>query len=324
VRTRSAHCALPSFIAATLALVAMGNASAQEASRPCLPMDLRLSVAFAEPKRLAGALKELEGERKQAGKRAVLERRFAEAGCASVEKQGGPGFAEPNLICRIPGRSSATIAIGTSPMVDGWAAAALLPELARAITASPREHSYAIALLSRAVFATPAGAREFADSFGDRPPLIFVHPGVLGSQLPEVGPEADDEQRCVVQSIARAVAGARLKSIVGWEQVSTPCRTATVPSLRGAGSRGSALAFCGSVPFGRLLDVDPFVRGDVSVVGLYAFPDRERDSRIDAAAYVATYRVLAAYSVALDALLAASPRPTDEAAASTLELPRGP
>jgi hypothetical protein len=310
-------------VAVLLLAVGVADARAEEAARDCLPTDLKLRVAFAEPKRLAEGLREIEGERKRAGKRAVLKRRFEEAGCAGVEEQAGPGLAEPNLICRIPGKRADAIAIGSSPMFDGWTAAALLPELARAIAASPREHSYAIALLSRAVAATPAGAREFAASFAEQPPRVFVHLGMLGSRLPEIGPEASDEQRCVVQSIARAV-GAGVETIRAWNQVASPCLASNAQ-----GRAHSPVNTCRHDSFAHFLDVDPFVRADVSVAGLYAFPKRDKtnfsmqqSARLDPVAYVASYRVLAAYTVALDAVLAAPPRapvPTSEATAPASE-----
>ena len=297
------------WIPLALATLLAATSAHGEEPRDCLPADLKLRVAFAEPKRLAEALRELEGERKRAGKLAVLKRRFTEAGCAQVEEQAGDGLAEPNLVCRIPGRGPDTIAIGSSPAFDGWPAAALLPEIARAVAAAPREHAYAIAVLSRAASGSALGAHVFADSFSARPPRVFVHAGMLGAEMPEIGPEADDARRCVVGSIARAALGASVRQVAAWDQVSIQCVT-------GGGNRYSggteSLRTCSSASFSRLLDVDPFVQRGVPVAGLYAYPKRDRANfamaktpRLDPVAYVAAYRVLAALAVALDRVLGA-------------------
>jgi hypothetical protein len=212
------------------------------------------------------------------------------------------------LICRIAGRKPDEIAIGSSPLLDGWGAAALLPEIARAIAATPREHGYAIALLSRSAVATPAGARAFAQSFGERRPRVFVHVGVLGSQLPQVGPEAAEEQVCIVDSVARAVAGVSVDRIKTWSEIGVPCFE---ESRHGV---GGVARTCDAASLTRVLDTAPFVRAAVPVVGLYAYPKRDptifslrRKPRFDAAAYVASYRILAAVAVAFDAL----PGPTN-------------
>jgi hypothetical protein len=304
---------LRSVVVLAAMLLAMAPLRADEAKRDCLPADLRLRVAFAEPKQLASALRALEGERKSAGKRVVLKRRFEEAGCARVEEQAGAGFEAPNLVCSIPGRSGDTIAIGSSPTFDGWPAAALLPEIARSIAAAPREHSYAIALLSRGTSHKPIGSRAFAKSFGERLPRLFVHVGIVGSMLPEIGPEAGDEQRCVIESISRALLGEPLRSVLAWEQVGMQCVS---PGGNRYSGGTESLRTCQGAAYSRLLDIDPFLQSDVEVAGLYAYPKRDKTlfsmperTRLDPAAYVASYRVLAAYSVALDALL--GPRPAE-------------
>ena len=95
------------------------RASPAETPAACLPEDLRLTLAWAEPQEIVDALAEIQGQRKKAGRRAVLLRRFREAGCTTVDEQTGPGFAEPNLVCRIPGRTADVVAIGTGPQLDG-------------------------------------------------------------------------------------------------------------------------------------------------------------------------------------------------------------
>jgi hypothetical protein len=151
----------------------------------------------------------------------------------------------------------------------------------------------------------------FAESFGARTPRVFVHVGRAGAQLPEIGPEASEHQRCVVESVSNATLGSPLRRVLAWDQVSVQC-------LSAGGNRYSggteSLRTCASASFSRLLDIDPFVQGGVEVAGLYAYPKRERGNfarqktpRLDPAAYIATYRVLAAYVVALDSVLLAPP-----------------
>jgi hypothetical protein len=292
--------------AALAAFALAGGARAEDGAAKCLPDELRMRAKFAEPKQLAAALSELDGARKRADKREVVARRFREAGCASVEEQSGAGLAEPNLVCRIPGKSARTIAVGSSPEFDGWASAALLPEIARAVASAPREHGYAIALLSRALAEVPAGARVFADALAAERPAIFLHLGPSGAANPLIGPESDERQLCALLELGRAL-GAPIETLPAWSQANVPCPG--TPLL----SRGmnAPLALCETSAYSRFLDVDPFVRAQVPVVGVYAFPKRERTNfamrvspRLDPTLYVTSYRLLAAYAVALDQLLA--------------------
>ncbi len=306
-----ARCALSRSFAVAFALLSMASANAQESARACLPADLELRVAFAEPKQLTETLGELTNTHSRAGKRAVLRQRFEEAGCATIEEQGGRGSAEPNLICRLPGTGEETIAIASSPAFDGWTAAALLPEVARALAAAPREHGYAIAVLSRSNSETPSGARAFAESFGLHSPIFFVHLGMLGSRLPMIGPGARDERVCEVEAVARAVSGASLGTIGSWsgEQFSRPCPGSPLLDTRSP----HRASICQSSPFNHFLDTDPFVRRGVAVIGVYDFPRDGEPWELDPAAYVATYRILAAYAVALDTLLALPKAPAARA-----------
>lgn len=297
---RLAHCALALWIA-------WGATAARAEDAPaCLPDDFQLRVKFAEPKQLAETLAAVEKAKRRAGKREVLARRFREVGCASVEGLAGEGNSEPNLVCRIAGRNSKTIVLGTSPQFDGWPAAALLPEIARSVAASAREHSYAFAVFSRVVRETPAGARAFMASAAADPPASFLHVGSLGAALPQIGPESGEGQRCVLQAVARGL-GLELEAMRGWEQISVPCAGSTMQG------RSHSPAFsCKGESFGRFLDTDAFIRAEVPVAGVYAYLGRDRTNfampktpRFDAAAYVMSYRVLAAYAVALDRVLAA-------------------
>ena len=289
-------------------LVLAAGVRAQEAAPRCLPEELRMRVKFAEPKQLAEALSALEAARKRETKAEILARRFRDAGCAEVEEQPGAGLAAPNLVCRLPGASDRTIAIGSSPEFDGWASAALLPEIARAVASAPREHGYALALLSRSVEATPAGARAFADSDAASTAL-FLHVGSLGTGKAKIGPEADERQACALRELAAAL-GTSIEAVLGWKQLNVPC-----PGTALLGMAQRPLANCESASFVRFLDVDPFMRAGVPVLGVYAFPKRDATSfsqpepaRLDPAAYVATYRLVAAYAVVLDQLLAAERR----------------
>jgi hypothetical protein len=289
-----------------VALLPFARALAEDQPANCLPADLRLRVSFAEPKGVMETLGELTGERGDARKRALLRQRFLDAGCASVEEQAARGTTEPNLICRIPGSGEATIAIGSSPAFDGWPAAALLPEIARAVSASPRAHGYVIALLARSEATDPSGAREFAKTV--RAPRLFVHVGRMGSGHPMLGPATDNAQSCVFGAISEAVGGGPVGTLRSWgnERFAETCAGSDLYSAIVAGPAAPRrVNTCGDRRFEQFLDTDPFVQGGVPVVGVYDFPAKEL-SRSDAVAYFAEYRVLTAYAVALDQLFAPS------------------
>ena len=57
------------------ALLSIAPALAEEQAASCLPADLKLRVAFAEPKRVMEMLGDLSRERGDAGKRALLRQR---------------------------------------------------------------------------------------------------------------------------------------------------------------------------------------------------------------------------------------------------------
>lgn len=283
------------------------RAHSEEPRAACLPEALRLRTVFATPSDLAGALRENAALHKESERRARAKRAFAEAGCTSVEEHAHEGTRETSLVCRIAGGGGRAIAIASSPSFDGWPSAVLLPAIARSVAAAPRRHEYAIALLARSVSGQPIGARNFADSFGDAPPRVFVHVGAVGSGAPQVGPETSDAQRCLLDSISRAELGAPLGQLLAWDQVSVQCLTAGAYRYSGG---TESVRICGRDSFERLVDVAAFTRRGVEVAGLYAYPQRDRASfarvdtpRLDPAAYVATHRVLATYAVALDQVL---------------------
>ncbi len=288
--------------AALAALALAAGAHAEDAARECLPADLKLRVAFSEPKRLAEALRELGGERKRAGKVAALARRFIDAGCTSVDEQSAPGLSQPNLVCKILGRNPAMIAIGASPELDGWAAAGILPEVARAVAAEPREHSYSIAVFSRTVTESPAGARAFIDSPANGHPRYFVHVGSLGSRVPSLPPDLDDEQRCFVDAVARAVVGSSIPQLKAWEQIGIDCRAKNSAGYLGRAGTATGLEGCRRMTVDRLLDSRPFRKRGIPTIGFYAVipPHSPTRARLDPPTYVLSYRLIAAVSVALD------------------------
>ncbi len=305
---------MPRSVCGALALTLWGAALAHAEEAPaCLPADVSLRVQFAEPKQLAKALAEVGKPRRGAAKREVLARLFREAGCASVEDQGASELPEPNLVCRIPGRTSSTIVIGVSPQVDGWPAAALLPELARIVLAEPREHSYVFAAFSRSALLTPGGARSFRESLGEHePPAVFVHFGLLGAEAPIIGADTSDEQRCILKSVARAL-GIELKALRDWERVYYPCGAFFATTCTGLSDR-------------RDLDTFVFSRTGSAVAGVYGVKEelslgygKRGAPHFDPATFVQAYRVLSAYLAVLDQALvsnapasasAAEPAPT--------------
>jgi hypothetical protein len=280
-------------------------AGAGEAPTDCLPADLKLRVAFESPKQLADALQELTRGRTREAKRVQLEARLREAGCDVVERQSDPSLAEPNVLCRIGNGSRETIVVGASPWPDGWQSAALLPSLARAIGAEPRRHEFVLAAFGRSVQLQPGGARVYLDH-APAPPRLFLHFASLGFEAPIVGADTNPSQRCLMQSVARAV-GTPIGALTSWDWIYYPCGEASWLS-------------CVSSTERRDLDTFPFHRRGVEIAGLYGVKEeknaaaRHRSSpRLDPLLYVASYRILAAYVVALDAALAATAVPGTEA-----------
>lgn len=290
--------------------LAWGAAFARAEDAPaCLPADISLRVQFAEPKQLAEALSAVGKPPRRAGKREVLARLLREAGCANVEEQGTRELPEPNLVCRIPGRTNSTIVVGLSPQVDGWPAAALLPALASNVRAEPRDHTFVFAAFSRSALLTPGGARFFLESSGEREhPALFVHFGLLGAEAPIIGADTSDEQRCILQSTARALA-IELDALRDWERVYYPC--------------GEEFALpCSGLSDRRDLDTFAFSRSGSDVAGVYGVKEelslgyeKRATPHFDPAMFVQAYRVLAAYLMVLDQL----PAPNALASASAQE-----
>jgi hypothetical protein len=83
---------------------------------------------------------------------AALRELFLEAGCkpANLSEQTVPTRKQPNVICVLPGTTSATIIVGAhfdhadegDGIVDNWSGASLLPSLFQALAVSPRRHTF--------------------------------------------------------------------------------------------------------------------------------------------------------------------------------------
>lgn len=290
----------------TLLAAALAAAPAQvlAESASCLPPEFSLRVKFATPEELAAGLAAITQPKRDAGKREALAGQLGEAGC-ELEEQGASKLREPNLVCRVPGKRRATIVVGSSPGFDGWPAAALLPALARAVAAAPREHSYEFAAFARSVPQHPSGARHFARSLGDDVrAALYVHIGVAGLAPPIVGPGASTRQHCVIETVARAI-GVRLSSASSWNELELPCS-----SQSGLHVGSDFDESCGEAGYRRLLDVSAFADAEIPFIGVYGMRERspfpqisQNAERFDAAAYVRSYRLLAAYLVAIDAAL---------------------
>ncbi|NYF89118.1 M28 family peptidase [Tunturiibacter empetritectus] len=83
---------------------------------------------------------------------AALKQLFIEAGCppATLSEQIVPTRKQPNVICLLPSATPATIVVGAhfdhvdkgDGIVDNWSGAALLPSLFQTLAASPRQHTF--------------------------------------------------------------------------------------------------------------------------------------------------------------------------------------
>jgi hypothetical protein len=80
----------------------------------------------------------------------TLKKLFEEAGCKQLSEQAVKGAAQPNVLCTLPGSSSASIVVGAhfdkgkkgDGIIDNWAGAALLPSLYQSLSAHPRKVTF--------------------------------------------------------------------------------------------------------------------------------------------------------------------------------------
>jgi hypothetical protein len=275
-----------------VSLLALARAGAEEAETvDCLPADLKLRLAFAEPKRLVDALSRIAKLKEAADQRAELAGMLAEAGCDEIEQQSDSSLREPNLLCRIGDGARHSIVVGTSPLLDGWMTAAILPALASALKSDARRHQFVLVAFGRSSLLQPRGARVFLEQ-ERHPPKAFVHLAQIGLDPPLIGPETSEQQRCLVQSVGRAI-GLEVGALPSWDRVALGCDD----------RRGRCAAYEDS----RSLDTYPFRKRAVEIVGLYGIREQRglasaaQAPRLDPALFVLSYRLAAAYLVALDA-----------------------
>ena len=90
-------------------------------------------------------------QRDDAARAAEIERLFREVGCeANLSRESFEASDQPNVICRLPGRSAARIVVGAhydkvdigDGAADNWSGAALLPSLYQSLASREREHSF--------------------------------------------------------------------------------------------------------------------------------------------------------------------------------------
>jgi Zn-dependent M28 family amino/carboxypeptidase len=83
---------------------------------------------------------------------ATLKRQFAEAGCDGQHllEQPVKGSKLPNVVCTLPGNSEKVVIVGAhydhvkdgDGVVDNWSGASLLPSLFQALKSKPRTHTF--------------------------------------------------------------------------------------------------------------------------------------------------------------------------------------
>jgi Peptidase family M28 len=131
---------------------------------------------------------------------AALLQMFRDAGCApeNLSEQPVPHRKQPNVICVLPGRESATIVVGAhfdhvsdgQGVVDNWSGASMLPSLLQSLMGAPRKHTYIFVgftgeedgLLGSAFYVKHLPAEQLAkiesmvnlDTMGLGPTLVWV------------------------------------------------------------------------------------------------------------------------------------------------------
>jgi putative aminopeptidase FrvX len=86
---------------------------------------------------------------RNAERKEILMRLFAEAGCPDVVEQPVKGSREGNVICTLAGKTGATILVGAHfdkvsglGIVDNWSGASMLPSLYQSLAGRARNHTF--------------------------------------------------------------------------------------------------------------------------------------------------------------------------------------
>ncbi len=141
---------------------------------------------------------------------------FEEAGCGEVELRELKSSQRPLLLCALPGLSPTTILVSTSydaprsADADGWPAAAMLPNLYRALAAEPRRHTYLFLAFGHESrdSASPAATRLALKALGDEarePVTALVDLRSRGLRQLRMLRQADPELQLDLRSVSRSL-----------------------------------------------------------------------------------------------------------------------
>ena len=293
---------------APVALALLNSVGALAAE--CPPPTSSVRVLLHEGDVLAGRLTLLgNAPDSPDGRVAAIRELFAAAGCTQVTELGEG--ARRNVECIVPGKRPDTIVVGVNQLYDSIGSVALLPSLAEALAAAPREHTYRWVAFSphgTANGVRPKGAKRLIDSLSDaerRAMSAMIHIGPIGFGDLDWHPGGVD--RRLTCALERALGTAGLTSArKSFDDPMLPSGFAA--PLRGRRAEGEKIDLnpWPQVDWSGANDWVPFRSAGIPVLGLHSAPRRKLGSKLDAGAYVAQYRVLAVLlALADEALMAA-------------------
>ncbi len=217
---------------------------------------------------------------------------FQEAGCTGdrLRQQAVKGSKIPNIICTLPGQTEAAIIVGAhldwwgeagQGVVDNWSGAALLPSLYQSVPQGRRHTLIFVGFADRE--SDPAGSRFYVRELSreERSRMrAMVQLSSLGTAAPRVWMNESDPK--LVSELARVAAALKVTVTgVDAEQVGTDdasaFRQAKVPTISLHSLTQQTFPILGSA--------------------------RDTPEAIRMDDYYATYRLVAAYLMLLDAVL---------------------
>jgi hypothetical protein len=260
-----------------------------------------------EPDVLAGRLTRLgDAPDTPEGRVAALRELFAAAGCTQVGELGDGD--RRNVECIVPGRRPDTIVVGVNQFYDSLGSVALLPSLAEALAAAPREHTYRwVAFSSHETVADrvnrvqkPKGATRLLASLGEEARVrAMIHVGPIGFGAYATHPDVTDPRlACAMADAAEAVD----------VELTLPERPASDCLQSGTGPQSTGRAYVGCRPktnWTGAADWQPFRRAGIPLLGLHSRAPMDRDGgKIEPASYLRGYRLLAVFLALADEALA--------------------
>jgi len=232
-----------------------------------------------------------ENRRKPAERLAALERLFETAGC-KTETQAVKSVKLPNVICTLPGSGSGVVLVGAhydhvmtygEGVVDNWSGASLLPSLFESLKDKPRRYTFVFIGFTDEEKGL-VGSRFYAQQMGEAAKArtrAMINLDTLGLSFTKLWSSHSDPK--LVDALARVAS-----------QMDLPVQGVDVEQVGTADSESFA-------PLGiPRITIHSVTQETLPV--LHSTQDKLSAIKMDD--YYATYRLLAAYLIYLDQILA--------------------